>query len=345
MVWKIVDNSDPGDADHHGGDSTDKISRLFSGIENVDVVDINSEWKFRSGKLKIRNPANDRQYSILAKAITSDYDLSLPLLTSADELIARVTAAELENKIIDATKNTLRGVMGMPDGMKTGRIIAGGPVGGNVGEGLFNGFIDLPAIPVRSIDPPPVGGFWRYNTGSVADTIAGIRLAQTITRKEFNPRFKTKIRVPSSTGHSSTRLYVGLNTDVVMEADDSPLLTTESGVIVGWRSTDSNFMVFRNSGTNSASASPAVVNTNVAKTTGIREIDIKFSAFGGSDGAQVTVSIIDPTTTPIQTLYSQSFTTSMPAAGFSMSPSILLQNSAAVARDFDVFYAFIEQRI
>ena len=44
MVWKQVVNSDPGDADHHGGDSVDKISQLFSG-EDVDDVTINVDWK------------------------------------------------------------------------------------------------------------------------------------------------------------------------------------------------------------------------------------------------------------------------------------------------------------
>ena len=45
MTWKKVINADSGDADHHGGDSLDKVSDLFSGVD-VDDVAINVDWKF-----------------------------------------------------------------------------------------------------------------------------------------------------------------------------------------------------------------------------------------------------------------------------------------------------------
>lgn len=341
MVWKRVENADGGDADHFGGNDIDKISNLFSGGSNIDVVDMNSQWTFRDGMLYIRNPANTRSYRIRASAILNDYELSLPLLTSNDQLVARVAAMELEGKTIDSTKNTLLGTLGMPDSMKTGLIQAGNMSGGNVGQGLFNGFVDLPAIPVRNIEGYPGGGFWRYNTGGTADVFAGIRMQQTMTRKEFDPRFKTRIRVPATTGHSSTALYVGLNTDVVMEPDNEPLSTTESGVMVGWRNEDSNFMVFRNSGTNAASATASVVNTGLARTTAIRAIEIKFI----NQGASVVVTLYDSSVIPETVLYTQTFTSNLPASGFSMAPSIIMRNTAAVSRDFDIYHAFIQQRV
>lgn len=340
MVWKRVDNVDGGDADHFGGNDIDKISALLSGDANVDVVNIDSDWTFRNRRLKLRNPANTRSLSVAVPAIASDLDISFPLVSTNDELVARVTAAELENKTIDGAKNTLLGMIKMPSSGKWGIIQAGNTIGGNVGQGLFNGFIDLPGPPVRLIDPAPLGGYWRYNTGTTVDTIAGIRFAQTFTRKEFDCRFKAKFRVPPTTGHSSTRLYVGVNTDVVMEADDSPMLTTESGVMMGWRSTDSNFMVFRNSGTNSASATPSVVNTNIAKTTSVRSVEIKFT--GG--GSSVTVTLYDASVSPETVLFTQTYTTNLPASGFSLAPSIILMNSAGVGRDFDIFYAELEAK-
>lgn len=40
MTWKKVNNADAGDATHHGGDSIDKISDLFSGVDVSDTVNI-----------------------------------------------------------------------------------------------------------------------------------------------------------------------------------------------------------------------------------------------------------------------------------------------------------------
>jgi len=86
MTWKTVVNADAGDADHHGGDSLDKVSNLFSGVD-VDDVDVNSDWTFRSAKLNIRNPANTFSYNIVGAALTgSNKTLNSPLITGTDTL-------------------------------------------------------------------------------------------------------------------------------------------------------------------------------------------------------------------------------------------------------------------
>jgi hypothetical protein len=47
MVWKVVSNSDSGDADHHGGNDLDKLMQQLSGTDNdsvklpVDYIDLN----------------------------------------------------------------------------------------------------------------------------------------------------------------------------------------------------------------------------------------------------------------------------------------------------------------
>ena len=45
MTWKKVNNADAGTSTLHGGDSTDKISDLFTGIDVDDVI-INADWDF-----------------------------------------------------------------------------------------------------------------------------------------------------------------------------------------------------------------------------------------------------------------------------------------------------------
>jgi hypothetical protein len=90
MAWKAVTPSFGGDTQHFGGDDgLNKYANLFNGVLDVDTVDINSLWTFRSGKAKIRNPANTFSYILLGAAITSaDRNLTLPLVTANDTLAA-----------------------------------------------------------------------------------------------------------------------------------------------------------------------------------------------------------------------------------------------------------------
>jgi len=88
LVWKLVNNSDPGTVFLFGGDDVDKISRMFNGALDVDSVDINSLWKFRDTKIQFANPANTFNYNLRTSAIiTNDKDILLPLLLSNDTFV------------------------------------------------------------------------------------------------------------------------------------------------------------------------------------------------------------------------------------------------------------------
>ncbi len=88
-AWKTVTPSFAGDSQHFGGDDgLNKYSNLFNGVLDVDTVDINSGWTFRSGKPKFRNPANTFSYTIVSAAIIGDRILNLPLCTTTDTLAA-----------------------------------------------------------------------------------------------------------------------------------------------------------------------------------------------------------------------------------------------------------------
>lgn len=89
MTWKSVTPSFTGDSQHFGGDDgLNKYANLFNGVLDVDTIDINSGWTFRSGKSKFRNPANTFSYTILGAAIAADRNLTLPLSTGSDTLAA-----------------------------------------------------------------------------------------------------------------------------------------------------------------------------------------------------------------------------------------------------------------
>lgn len=107
MTWKTVNNSDPGDATHHGGDSTDKISNLFNGVLDVDPVDLNTIVKFRTQKFRWRDSDNSNDYIVATGDISTDATLTIPSISGNDTFVFRDLAQILTNKTIDADNNTI----------------------------------------------------------------------------------------------------------------------------------------------------------------------------------------------------------------------------------------------
>lgn len=340
MSFKVATDTNPGDTQHFGAPDLNKITTMLNGVTNVATVPMNSIWQWYDQKLKFRNPAGTFYLTIRTPAITENLDLNLPAITASDTILCETNLATIQNKVISAADNVLFGTVLYPDIKKTGMIQAGPVPGGNSGFGLLYGFVDNPGLPIKSSDPT-AGVYWRYSSGTTTNTSVGISCSDVFLRREWECRFKTKFRVPSTTGTSSTRLYVGISTDITINAVDTPgpLAADDSGVIVGWRSTDANFQVFRNSGTNTSSQTAIVVDTGVPKTTAPRTIDIFFT----NDGESLTVVIGDPATNSV--VWSDSYTTNLPQAGFGMSPSIILQNTGAVDRKLDLFHAYCEENV
>ena len=102
MTWKVIAISDAGTASKFGGDDLDKVNKGFAGID-VDDYDINADWKFRSGKLNIRNAANTFSYNVIGAALAADRTLNLPLLTATDTVAVTGLAQTLSNKTLDST--------------------------------------------------------------------------------------------------------------------------------------------------------------------------------------------------------------------------------------------------
>ena len=102
MTWKVTAISDTGTSIKFGADDTDKIDKLLSGID-VDDVDINADWKFRSGFMAVANPANTFKYIFIGSAISANRNITIPLLTGADTLAVIGLAQTFSNKTIDST--------------------------------------------------------------------------------------------------------------------------------------------------------------------------------------------------------------------------------------------------
>ena len=118
MSFKVVNNADAGTATKHGGNDADRISHLLNGSD-VGIPDINSSFRYRSGKLQVRNPANSFSYNIVGSALLADRNLSLPLLTADDTLVTLNLAQTLTNKVISGTTNTIIDIpdSALPPGM------------------------------------------------------------------------------------------------------------------------------------------------------------------------------------------------------------------------------------
>ena len=108
MVFiKKVNNSDAGTADLVGGNDWDKLEDYFSGTDITTAADINTETRFRSGKRKLRNPANTFSYSEVGSAIVANRNVTEPLLTGDDTRVYQAHTQTLTNKTVDAKDNSL----------------------------------------------------------------------------------------------------------------------------------------------------------------------------------------------------------------------------------------------
>ena len=118
MSFKVVNNADAGTVTKHGGNDADRVSQLFNGSD-VGIPDINSSFRYRSGKLAVRNPANSFSYNVVGSAIVADRNLILPLLTADDTLVTLNLAQTLTNKVISGATNTIIDIpdSALPPGM------------------------------------------------------------------------------------------------------------------------------------------------------------------------------------------------------------------------------------
>jgi hypothetical protein len=333
MSWRVIGTGDVGDGTHYGGFDMAKISRLFTAVANVDTVDFDSNVFFRDTRLKLKNGANS--VTVRTNSITANTDLIIPnpVGSTSATLLTDNNTAVLTNKTINAWDNSMSGFDTFPSVKKTGMIPCGAVTGGGVGTGLLNGFIDQPTVPVRGQDAT-FGAYWRYATGTVANIPTGIRLPARWILKEWLPYFRCKTRVATTT--SNTRQYCGLSFETTVPASDTPIDTNESAVLVGWRSTDTNWQVFLNSGTTTSSSTPSVINTNIAKSTAVRQVEIVFTT-----SSNVRVRIMDGNAASV--LYLNNFTTNLPADP--MSPSMTMSDTTTTSNNYDAFFMELSQNV
>jgi len=334
MSWRVLGTSDVGDSTHYGGFDMAKISRYLTAVANVDTVDIDSNTFFRDSRLKFKNGAVS--VTMRTGTINANTDLYVPNPTGSTSatILTDNSTATLTNKTMTAWDNTMLGFDTFPSVKKTGMIPCGATTGGGVGTGLLNGFIDMPTVPTRGQDVT-FGSYWRYATGTTANTPTGLRIPARWILKEWLPYFRCKTRVATTT--ANTRQYVGMMFEPQVPATDSPMDSNDSGVLVGWRSTDTNIQVFINSGTTTASSTPSVVNTAVPKSTAVRQYEIMFTS-----ASNCRIRILDGNGTT-QLGSTLNLTTNLPADA--MAPSMSMSDTTTTSNNYDTFFMEMYQSL
>lgn len=337
MVWKNTQSTDGGNSKVWGGRDHDKPARMFNGELDVDNVAINlpnRKWEFETLSLLLRNRASAWGYNVsipVLSGLSGHVQIGVPVLAQNDTLMTLNSPGEMKNKRVDFRQNTIigGGSSGAASGSKTGSLVCGKQMGASAGDGILKGHIDRPTQPLATSDPVPTGNYWEYSTGG-ADVVAGIEYPWVFARRQFNARFKAKVRVPTTTTNS--RMYIGWSSDLTTPAEDAPLADTRSGVIVGWRTIDNTIKIFHNGGSSTAGTSPNVFNTQIPVSTALRTIEVACR----NEIPRVVVRIAEPSDafgneTNVQTF---NVDNNLPIEGFNLAPTCTMSSADATDRKF-----------
>ena len=98
--WKEATDTTSGDSTKYGvPDGLLLYAQLFNGDLNIDNVDINSPWFFRTSKCQFQNTANTYGYIIdSSAAIVADRTVSFPLLTADDSFVTEDMIQTISSK-------------------------------------------------------------------------------------------------------------------------------------------------------------------------------------------------------------------------------------------------------
>jgi hypothetical protein len=110
LARKILNKNSPGTSGTFAADDWDYINKYLTDVDQnaTDPVSIKTNTSFWDNRLRIWNPAKTKSYRIRGLAIVNDYDLTLPLLSSNDEVVGLITSQTPQNKIINVNNNTLK---------------------------------------------------------------------------------------------------------------------------------------------------------------------------------------------------------------------------------------------
>lgn len=247
-----------------------------------------------------QNPLTDNSLSpftigtnlvLVQSGLTQVSTFSFPNVAS-DTLVSQTATQTLSNKTIDGVgTNFLAGVHQASVIRRFGDFNPQANVASGGSQGLM-GCLQANTHAGSTFSnqwDATYGQFQRYVTAATAGSIGGIISPTTgvgIAALNFPGRWVTRIR---NNNTSNVRTYAGFTSNATAcqtsgaWLSDTPLGSSDSGLMIGYRSTDTNWMVFYNNGSGAATAQ----SLGVAKDANFHLLLITWPQAGG----QVSFSI------------------------------------------------------
>jgi hypothetical protein len=246
---------------------------------------------FNDRALILKNSDNTFSTTLRAGAQTADNTFTFPVTTS-DTIITAAAPQTISHKTIDSSLNTLVNVEQSPIVKRTGSYQpAAGTTAMTVGylQGILsqhtptgarssntNTFDIAEGVVINLVSAASSG----VNAGLVSPT-AGVGIG----RRLFGCRAVIRWKIDSAI---SARMYFGFTSATTLPISDTPIANTDSGVIIGFRATDSDFTVISNNGNGTATAT----SLGVTKDANFHTMEINWTPSGSVnvilDGARTT---------------------------------------------------------
>lgn len=234
----------------------------------------------------------------------------------------------LTGETIDAGQNTLRQVVQSPILARTGAYSFAGDTT-TLLTGILNKHTETAAGSKTVAWDANEGQTIALASNAGANVNAGLVSPTTgvgVARMAWATKVRTRTKCVDLTTNS--RFYFGFTSATALPLSDTPLANGDSGIIIGWRSSDGNFTIINNDGSGAAVA--VAVAGPIPIDNAFRTFEINWATGGGSANV-----IIDNVSTPISSR--------LPAVTTNLFFNQVAQTTAgAVAKTQTIHGTFIE---
>ena len=251
--------------------------------DTIAVLAANVTWSgtqnYLDNNLRLNNPALTASYNVRTGAITADRQIKLPILTGTDTFIFDVFDRPTRSPLVKRQGRALPKANTLAlDGSLSDHTF------GTTGT-IANSFDTTEGV---------VTGIPSTAASGVAVGLVSATTGVGIGRRLFASYATIRCKIDSTT---TARFYFGFTSATALPISDTPLASTDHGVLIGWRTTDTNFQSFNNDG----SAAMVATDLGVAKDANYHTFEISWTASGNAtvtlDGTASTISTRLPGTT------------------------------------------------
>ena len=362
MVRKILGLNSPGTAGTLGGDDYDMINEYLTGVDQTatDPVTIKTNTTYWDNRLKFFNPLATKSISIRTLAVLNNYDFTIPLLTSNDEIVGLITAQQLQNKTIHIDANTIKhsttnalGDILVYDGIKYSRVAMGSTPGYVLG-------IKSDLSGLEWISAPAAAATGETNTGGNIGT-AGVGVYHSksgvqLRFKKINAATNGRITVTDDTTNNEIDIGITGGTDgqflkTVGTTPTWSTLTSQYGAVMpdGTNFSSGRFGKFMGGAANGdGQLSGVTTHGNLSSNVGLAELTTQFLSEAEDDAVAGWITPLLCTQRSynphFKTRYRQTVTTEKSWVGFidSTQPIVGSDGDNPLANKNGLMYGFAE---